>query len=141
LNILLAADGSEFTKKAIEYVAAHPGLLQNDAKLHVLHVEPQVSSNRARAVLGSDVVDNYYKEESQAALGMAEKILHEKGIPFHSSYLIGDVAERIKDYVEINGIGMVVMGSHGNGALRNLVMGSVATKVLATTTVPVLLIR
>lgn len=141
MNILLAADGSEFTSKATEYVAAHPEWLQNDAQLHVLHVESQVSTNRARAVLGSDAVDNYYKEESEAALAPAEKILREKNIPFQSSYLIGDVAEQIRDYVEKNGIGMIIMGSHGNGALRNLVMGSVATKVIASTTVPVLLIR
>jgi nucleotide-binding universal stress UspA family protein len=33
------------------------------------------------------------------------------------------------------------MGSHGAGALKNLVLGSVATKVLAQCTVPVLLVR
>jgi len=36
---------------------------------------------------------------------------------------------------------MIVMGSHGHGALQNLVMGSVATKVLAVTKVPVLIVR
>lgn len=141
MNILLAADGSEFTSKATEYVAAHPEWLQNGAQLHIFHVEPPITSNRARAVLGSDVVDNYYKEESQAALATAEKILREKNISFHSSYVVGDVAEGIRDYVERNGIDMIVMGSHGSGAIRNLVMGSVATKVLATTVVPVLIVR
>jgi nucleotide-binding universal stress UspA family protein len=33
------------------------------------------------------------------------------------------------------------MGSHGNGSLVNLVMGSVATQVLALCKVPVLLVR
>jgi len=33
------------------------------------------------------------------------------------------------------------MGSHGHGSLGNLVMGSVATKVMAHTQVPVLLVR
>jgi nucleotide-binding universal stress UspA family protein len=36
---------------------------------------------------------------------------------------------------------MIVMGSHGHGALTNLVMGSVTTKVLAITSVPVLIVR
>ncbi|MDB5842590.1 MAG: universal stress protein [Herminiimonas sp.] len=141
MNILIAADGSEYTSKATEYVAAHPELLQNDSQLHIFHVEPPVPSTRARAVLGDDVVDNYYKEESAAALAPAEKILREKNISFHSSYVVGDVAERIQNYVKSNGIDMIVMGSHGNSALRNLVMGSVATKVLATTSVPVLIVR
>jgi nucleotide-binding universal stress UspA family protein len=33
------------------------------------------------------------------------------------------------------------MGSHGHGTFKNLIMGSVATKVLANCKVPVLLIR
>lgn len=141
MNILLAADGSTFTVKATEYIVAHPEWLQNGAQLHVFHVEPPVTSNRARAVLGADVVDNYYREESQAALATAEKILREKNIPFHSSYVVGDIAETIRDYAEKNAIDLIVMGSHGSGAIRNLVMGSVATKVLATTKVPVLIVR
>ncbi|MSQ50362.1 MAG: universal stress protein [Betaproteobacteria bacterium] len=36
---------------------------------------------------------------------------------------------------------MLVMGSHGRGVLRNLVLGSVATRVFAACTVPVLVIR
>ena len=36
---------------------------------------------------------------------------------------------------------LVMMGSHGNGVLVNLVLGSVATKVLANCKTPVLLVR
>jgi nucleotide-binding universal stress UspA family protein len=36
---------------------------------------------------------------------------------------------------------MLVMGSHGHGSLSNLVLGSVATKVMARCTTPVLLVR
>jgi nucleotide-binding universal stress UspA family protein len=36
---------------------------------------------------------------------------------------------------------MIVMGTHGQGAVANLVMGSVATKVIAASKVPVLLLR
>jgi nucleotide-binding universal stress UspA family protein len=36
---------------------------------------------------------------------------------------------------------MIAMGTHGHTALANLVMGSVATRVVATSQVPVLLIR
>ena len=36
---------------------------------------------------------------------------------------------------------LIVMGSHGHGSLTNLVMGSVATKVMAHCKTPVLLVR
>jgi len=35
----------------------------------------------------------------------------------------------------------LMMGSHGHGNLANVVMGSVATKVLASCKLPVLLVR
>jgi nucleotide-binding universal stress UspA family protein len=36
---------------------------------------------------------------------------------------------------------LLMMGSHGHSTLGNLVMGSVATKVMAHCTAPVLLVR
>ena len=89
----------------------------------------------------SDVVNDYYREESEAALRPSEKLLAKKEIPFHAGYKVGDIAQEIQAYVKKNRIDMIVMGSHGHGALTNLVMGSVATKVLASTDVPVLIVR
>jgi nucleotide-binding universal stress UspA family protein len=51
------------------------------------------------------------------------------------------VAEQIKAYVEKHDVDMVVMGSHGHGAFKKLVLGSVTTKVLAISKVPVLVVR
>lgn len=53
----------------------------------------------------------------------------------------GDPAERIAERARTGKPDLIVLGSHGRGHLASLVMGSVATKVLATTKVPVLLVR
>jgi nucleotide-binding universal stress UspA family protein len=141
MKILLAADGSEYTIKAIEYVTTHFDWFKDNPELHLFHVQSPIPEARARAALGDAAVENYYNEESKAALAPAETLFRKKGIPFKGKYMIGDVAEQIQAYVEKNKIDMIVMGSHGHGALMNLIMGSVATKVLAMTTVPVLLVR
>jgi hypothetical protein len=44
-------------------------------------------------------------------------------------------------YVKKYGIGLVVMGSHGQSALANLALGSVATKCIATLDVPIMIVR
>jgi nucleotide-binding universal stress UspA family protein len=54
---------------------------------------------------------------------------------------VGHPSDEIASYAEAGNFDLVVMGSHGVGALKNLVLGSVATKVLARCTVPVLLVR
>jgi nucleotide-binding universal stress UspA family protein len=136
----MAVDGSSYTTKAVQYLLAHLASFQ-DNQLHLLHVKAPIPPGRARAVLGTEAVDQYYKEESEQALAVAETLLKRQAIPFRSTYRVGDVAEEVQAYVGGNKIDMIVMGSHGHGAFKNLVMGSVATKVLAATTVPVLLVR
>ena len=53
----------------------------------------------------------------------------------------GAAADTIAQVAEKGKFDLIVMGSHGMSSLKNLVMGSVATKVLAHCDVPVLLIR
>ena len=43
--------------------------------------------------------------------------------------------------IDEGGFDMIVMGTHGHSAIGNVVMGSTATRVLARTKKPVLLIR
>jgi nucleotide-binding universal stress UspA family protein len=141
MKILFAVDGSSYSLKAAEYLAVHFNWLSEPAELHLLHVELPIPISRARAAMGKEAVDRYYAEEAEAALAPAENILQKHDIRFVRSYAAGDVADAIQTYVKENAIDMIVMGSHGHGALRGLMMGSVATKVIAATTVPVLIIR
>ena len=54
---------------------------------------------------------------------------------------VGPAGELIARAASEGGFDLVLMGSHGHGALANLVLGSVATQVLARCQVPVLLVR
>ena len=58
-----------------------------------------------------------------------------------SDWKVGQAGELIAKFADAGKYDLLVMGSHGHGALGNLVMGSVATKVLANCGVPVLLVR
>jgi nucleotide-binding universal stress UspA family protein len=141
MKILLAVDGSPYAIKAVNYIASHLNWFQGERELHLLHVKAPIPLGHARAAAGSEAVESYYKEEAAAALAPAEKLLHECQIPYQASYKVGDVAEQIKAYVEKHDVDMVVMGSHGHGAFKKLVLGSVTTKVLAISKVPVLVVR
>jgi nucleotide-binding universal stress UspA family protein len=145
MKILLAADGSPFTTKAAKYIATHFDLFGAGTELHVLNVKPPIPAGLAVAnasrILGKGSIDKYYREEAEAALKPAERILRKAAVPFHSSYKIGSIADEVVAFARKNKVDMIVMGSHGHGALVNVLMGSVATRVLAASTVPVLVIR
>jgi nucleotide-binding universal stress UspA family protein len=140
MKILSLVDGSDCSGKAVEYIASQLNAFRGADGLHVLHVHLPVPHGLARTIVGSDAINNYYREESRAALEPAEKILGDKGIQYQASYAVGDIAEQVQAYVAEHGIEMIVMGSHGHGGLKSFVMGSVATKVLTRASVPVLIV-
>ncbi len=54
---------------------------------------------------------------------------------------VGPAAEVIAKQADSGSFDLLLRGSHGHGSVANVVMGSVATKALAHSKVPVLLVR
>jgi nucleotide-binding universal stress UspA family protein len=140
MKILLAVDGSTFTKKMLAYLTTHDELFGANNDYSVLTVQPALPP-RARAAVGKEVVDNYYSEESEKVIAPVSKFLTRHGINAKSTWKVGPAGETIAKFADTGKYDMVIMGSHGHGSLGNLVMGSVATQVLANCQVPVLLVR
>ena len=63
MKILLAVDGSPFTKKMLAYLAAHPEFLADVSSITALTVQPALPP-RARAALGKEMVDSYHADEA-----------------------------------------------------------------------------
>ena len=140
MKILLAVDGSAYTKKMLAYLATHEELLGATHEFTVLTVQPALPP-RARAALGKEVVENYHAEEAEKVLAPVCKFLARHGVEARRSVKVGPVGESIAKLADSGKFDLVVMGSHGHGAIATLVMGSVATQVLANCKVPILLIR
>lgn len=140
MKILLAVDGSEFTKKMLAYLTTHDSLFSADNSYTIFTAQPQLPP-RARAAVGKEIVDKYHTEEAEKIVGPVSKFLARHGIEAKSQWKVGPAGETIAKAAESGKFDLVVMGSHGHSALGNLVLGSVATQVLAHCSVPVLLVR
>lgn len=140
MKILLAVDGSEYTRHMLDYIASHASSLGGNGEYVAVHVVPPVSQ-RAAAFFGTDVARNYYDEEAKEVLGTIRSLLEQRGIQASYQHRVGQPAAEIARLAESGSFDMVVMGSHGHNALKNLVLGSVATQVLAACKVPVLIVR
>ena len=93
------------------------------------------------AVVSQQMVDQYYKDEGAQMLTASEKLLSEAGVAFVSHILVGQIAQTIVEHGDATGCQMIFMGTRGMGALANIVMGSVATKVVHLALVPVVLVH
>lgn len=140
MKMLLAVDGSDYTRHMVDYLVTHQLWLSPEDGFTLLHVVPAVPAHAASA-LSHDVVHDYYHDEAEAVFKPLRTLFQEHGVAVECVSRVGHAAEQIAGMAEQGRFDLVVMGSHGHGALASLVLGSVATKVLAHCKVPLLIVR
>ena len=64
MKILLAVDGSPFSKRMLAYLSTHEALLNGSNDYTVVTAQPALPP-RARAAVGKEIVDRYYSDESE----------------------------------------------------------------------------
>jgi len=140
MKILVAVDGSPYTKRMLAYLAAHDEWLGSHHEYTVVHAVPAVPP-RAAAVLAKETLKSYYDDSADKVFKPIRTFFSKQGLGAQFVSKVGPPAEVITDAAKKARYDLLVMGSHGHGTLTNLVMGSVATKVLAHCDTPVLLVR
>jgi len=140
MKILIAADGSPYTKRMLAYVAAHEEWLGAKHEYTVIHGVLAVP-HRAAAFAGQEMVREFYEADAEDVFRPIRAFFDQLGIKAKFVHTVGHVAESIAALAEEGKFELLVMGSRGHSDFANLVLGSVATKVLAKCSVPVLLIR
>jgi nucleotide-binding universal stress UspA family protein len=140
MKILIAADGSDYTKRMLAYIAAHDEWLGAKHSYTVIHGVLAVP-HRAAAFVGTNAVREFYESDAEIVFRPIRAFFAQKGIEAKFVHNVGHAAKSIAELAEEGKFDLVVMGSRGQGDVANLVLGSVATKVLALCSVPVLLIR
>ncbi len=140
MKVLLAVDGSEYTKRMLSHIAAHDELLGPGHDYTVLTVTAQIPPHAARH-LERATLDSYYKEQADHVLRPIAAFAEQKGWKVQMKHVQGQAAEAIAEVAATLKPDLIVMGSHGHSALGSMVLGSVASGVLARCKAPVLLIR
>lgn len=141
-NLLIPFDGSESAGRALEHAIALARM--TTATVHVIHVyeEPAAYALGEVAVyFPRDELMSYLREASEALRDAAAARLRAAGVPCVAESRVGPVAESIVDYAKTQHCDAIIMGTHGRSALGGLLMGSVATRVVHLTPVPVTLVK
>jgi nucleotide-binding universal stress UspA family protein len=139
MKILAAVDGSKYSKKMLAFLTTHNEMFIG-AELTVLNVQPPLPYRAAKAA-GKEAVQKWHEEEADLVFDPVRKFLTRRGYLFATKLVVGGPGERIAAMAEGGKFDLVMMGSRGHGALGSLMLGSVAQKVLAGCSVPVLLVR
>lgn len=141
-KVLVPFDGSEHSRRALDYVIELVGKFARPPEIHVFNVQasPIVYSD----YLAPDMIEGVKRglyNEANLVLGEAVKRLTAAGVNFESHVDLGNVAEQVKVAVTQLGCDTVVMGTRGLGSFGGLLLGSVANRVVHEVSVPVILIK
>lgn len=142
-KILLAVDGSESavraTRKLVETAAWYKQPIE--VELVTAHLPLPNVGGFTKAVVSHEMIERYYSEEGGKALAPSRKLLDDAGLRYATHILIGEPAPTIVEHAKKSGADLIYMGTRGMTAMSQLVLGSVATKVLHLATVPVVLVH
>ena len=87
------------------------------------------------------VADRENREEMEATLKHAVQLAADHGVDAASHVEEGDVVDLILGKAEEFDSDLIVMGAYGHGRIREMILGSTTTQIIATSDRPVLLVR
>ena len=139
-KIFVPFDGSDCALRALRHAVT---LAQRSgaASIHIAHVhEEPLLYGEIAVYVPREKMELLQREHSESVLARAEPILKSAALPYEKEILIGPPAQALAERARVLGCDAIVMGTHGLNALGSMLMGSVATKVVHLSTLPVTLV-
>ena len=140
MKILLAVDGSPFTKRMLAWLTTHEEWLSAPHEFTVLTVIPPIPPHAA-SMFPADQLKSYYEDTAEGIFKPIRKFTAKHDLATNFVSKVGHAPEVIAKLADKGKHDLIMMGSHGHSNLMNLITGSVATQVLARSKLPVLLVR
>ena len=133
-TILVTLDGTPSDRAIVEHVKRLAKLA--GSRLVLLHV----ADGWAARTYGRDAVSAEIAEDT-AYLQHVRAELQSEGIPTEAELAFGDPTSEIVKWVQQKGCDLVAMSTHGHRFLADLFLGTTASRVQHSISVPVLLLR
>jgi nucleotide-binding universal stress UspA family protein len=140
-KLLVPVDGSENALRAVQHAIGLAKLI-GQASIHLAHAhdEPRVYGEIA-VYVPPEKMAAMQREHSETILAEAERALKQSGVAYTKEIVVGPVPQAIAECADRLGCDGIIMGTRGHSTIGNLLLGSVATKVVHLTRLPVTLVK
>lgn len=140
LRFLVAVDGSETSGRMIDHLLKKNAWYKEPIEVHLLNVQHPLHGD-VTTFVDKEQIQQYHHDEGIKALADARAKLDAAGVRYVFHIGVGEPAQVIAHYARERQCDQIVMGSHGLGPVTSLVLGSVTTKVMHLTDLPVLIVK
>ena len=148
MKILLAIDGSEYSNTAVEELSRMRFPANTEVRVISVFEHPLLAAPGVVPLVGS--MGNYYEEAVSNAKKTAEDIVQNASLVLQkknadlsitTAVVKGLPKITILDEAETFGAELIVIGSHGHGAFKRFLLGSVSQSVSVHADCSVLIVR
>jgi len=139
-RILVAVDGSATSDDAMRF-AADLGRRIGNAVLVLVNVQRPAMAGEVSNLMTAEDVMQEHTDAGHSVLARARAAAEAAGLACESEIVIGRAAEEIVRYAEARDCDMIVIGGSGHGRIGSLILGSVASKVVHGSNVPVTVVK
>ncbi len=141
-KIITAIDFSEVTDTVIaETIEMARAFNCSVTVMHVVQYVPETTLYEGEMILPDLPMQEMLEENSEKLLHDSQNKIRQAGIECNVCLRDGSPSNEILEYVNSENPRMVIIGSHGHGALYHLVLGSVSEKVVDKVTCPVFVVK
>ena len=141
-RILIAIDGSPQSARVAKAAIRHVAAYKQPPELHLIYVHlPVPTLGGLIKPVGHEALQRYYREEGEDALRRATRLFDRAGLAYTTHIMVGPVAQSLVSEAKKLKCDLIVMGTHGMGAVSGMLLGSVAAKTVHLAKCPVVLIR
>lgn len=138
-KILVPVDGSDNSYRALDAALFFSEKL--GSKVAVVHVMEDVPILHIQSEkLLTELLEDY-KKQLELILAKSSEIARKKGLTIQTKLLQGNPGSTILDFCEKEKYDIIIMGSRGLGKFKELVLGSVSSKIVHHSRSAVMLIR
>ena len=141
-RILVPTDFSEPSDEALEYAKGLASCL--GSSIHVLHVLEDLAAHAWTTEVYVSALPGVHDEmERQARDRLDQALTPEEKAKYKAEVALrmGSAFVEVVRYAREHGIDLIVMGTHGRGAIAHMLLGSVAERVVRKAPCPVLTVR
>lgn len=139
-KIVCGFDGSDHSMKAAQYAADLANKFGASLAL-VYVVEPYAPPVDLPGISFVDWIEPHRKAAERLISDAAGVLAQTSGVKADTEVRIGSPANEVVQFASDHGADLVVVGSRGHGAVKRLLLGSVADRVVHLSHVAVLVVR
>ena len=140
MKLLIAIDGSESALKATRHAMALALSCRTPPTITLISVHDDSALHQASHFVGQKVVVEHLHEQSELDLAPAIALCKQGGIEPEKMIRIGHVSQELAVAADSGGFDLMVLGTKGRSRIADLLLGSVAQRVCAISSTPVLLV-